>query len=50
MKARTDQTKWPFTVEPLHPAFGCEIVGLTMEEAVGHIPQHHYAFRAQIIY
>jgi taurine dioxygenase len=25
---------WPFTVKPLHPVFGCEITGITLEEAV----------------
>ena len=28
------QTDWPFEVKPLHPAFGCEIVGLTMDQAL----------------
>lgn len=26
-------TKWPFEITPLHPKFGCEIRGLTLEEA-----------------
>ncbi|MEZ5854210.1 MAG: TauD/TfdA family dioxygenase [Hyphomicrobiaceae bacterium] len=26
---------WPFEVRPLHPTFGCEIIGITLEEAVG---------------
>ena len=26
---------WPFEVRPLHPQVGCEIVGITMAEAVG---------------
>ncbi len=26
---------WPFQVKPLHPKFGCEIVGITLAEAVG---------------
>ncbi len=30
-EARTD---WPFEVKPLHPEFGCEISGLTMDQAV----------------
>lgn len=25
---------WPFDVNPLHPAFGCEIIGLPLEDAV----------------
>ena len=25
--------QWPFTVTPLHPVFGCEISGLSIEEA-----------------
>lgn len=25
---------WPFTVKPLHPVLGCEITGITLEEAV----------------
>jgi len=25
---------WPFSVEPLHPALGCEISGITLAEAV----------------
>jgi taurine dioxygenase len=25
---------WPFEVTPLHPQFGCEIKGVTLEEAV----------------
>ena len=25
---------WPFTVTPLHPVLGCEITGITLEEAV----------------
>ncbi|MEM8644749.1 MAG: TauD/TfdA family dioxygenase [Pseudomonadota bacterium] len=30
----TAKDTWPFTVKELHPAFGCEIVGLTTDEAV----------------
>ena len=30
-EARND---WPFEVKPLHPEFGCEISGLTMDQAV----------------
>ncbi|MEM8648539.1 MAG: TauD/TfdA family dioxygenase, partial [Pseudomonadota bacterium] len=30
----TAKHNWPFTIKELHPAFGCEIVGLTMDEAV----------------
>ena len=30
-EARTD---WPFEVKPLHREFGCEISGLTMDQAV----------------
>jgi taurine dioxygenase len=26
---------WPFEVKPLHPRFGCEIIGITLEQAVG---------------
>ena len=26
---------WPFDVRPLHPRFGCEIVGITLEQATG---------------
>jgi taurine dioxygenase len=25
---------WPFTVRPLHPLYGCEIIGITLEQAV----------------
>jgi alpha-ketoglutarate-dependent 2,4-dichlorophenoxyacetate dioxygenase len=25
---------WPFQVKPLHPTFGCEIAGITLEQAV----------------
>ena len=25
---------WPFQVKPLHPTFGCEITGITLEQAV----------------
>ena len=25
---------WPFTVKPLHPVLGCEITGITLEQAV----------------
>lgn len=27
------QNNWPFEVKPLHSQFGCEIIGLTMEQA-----------------
>ncbi|HUS97669.1 MAG TPA: TauD/TfdA family dioxygenase, partial [Hyphomicrobiaceae bacterium] len=27
--------KWPFDVKPVHPRFGVEITGVTLEEAVG---------------
>ncbi|MGE3916654.1 MAG: hypothetical protein AB7F78_13240, partial [Hyphomicrobiaceae bacterium] len=26
---------WPFEVRPLHPQFGCEILGLSLADAVG---------------
>jgi hypothetical protein len=26
--------EWPFSVKPLHPAFGCEISGITLAQAV----------------
>ena len=29
-----DDGRWPFEVTPLHPAFGCEISGLSLEDAV----------------
>ena len=29
-----DRRDWPFEIEPLHPAFGCEIRGLSLEDAV----------------
>jgi hypothetical protein len=25
---------WPFEVKPLHPALGCEITGITLQQAV----------------
>ncbi len=25
---------WPFAVRPLHPVLGCEIIGITLEQAV----------------
>jgi taurine dioxygenase len=28
------QRDWPFEVRPLHPKFGCEIIGITLEQAV----------------
>ena len=28
------QRDWPFTVRPLHPGLGCEITGITLEQAV----------------
>ena len=28
------QESWPFEIKPLHPEFGCEIIGLTMDQAV----------------
>ncbi len=28
------QSDWPFEVKPLHPAFGCEIIGITLAQAV----------------
>jgi taurine dioxygenase len=31
---RRDTRDWPFTVRPLHPALGCEISGITLEQAV----------------
>jgi alpha-ketoglutarate-dependent 2,4-dichlorophenoxyacetate dioxygenase len=31
--AHTGAANWPFDVTPLHPQFGCEISGLTLEEA-----------------
>jgi alpha-ketoglutarate-dependent taurine dioxygenase len=27
-------SQWPFQVKPLHPLFGCEIVGLPLDEAI----------------
>ena len=33
-KARGPRQDWPFAVKPLHPAFGCEIAGLTLEQAI----------------
>ncbi|MGB6733001.1 MAG: TauD/TfdA family dioxygenase [Xanthobacteraceae bacterium] len=26
--------EWPFSVKPLHPVLGCEIIGITLEQAV----------------
>lgn len=39
-------TDWPFEVAPLHPAFGCEISGITLEEAASdeHFPKIYEAF------
>lgn len=31
---RDSNRNWPFEVKPLHPLFGCEIVGLTLDDAV----------------
>ena len=32
--ARRPRAHWPFVVKPLHPAFGCEISGITLEQAI----------------
>ena len=48
----TGASQWPFTVTPLHPVFGCEISGLTIEEAASeqHFPAIYEAFlRYQLI-
>jgi alpha-ketoglutarate-dependent 2,4-dichlorophenoxyacetate dioxygenase len=34
LKSRNAERDWPFKVAPLHPALGCEIVGITLQEAV----------------
>ena len=31
---QTARRDWTFQVEPLHPAFGCEIVGMPLERCV----------------
>ena len=34
-KAKTHAARdWPFEVKPLHPALGCEIIGITLAQAV----------------
>lgn len=33
-------SKWPFEVKPLHPQYGCEIIGLTLEQAAS---DEHFA-------
>ena len=33
-KERRPRRDWPFQVKPLHPVFGCEITGMTLEQAV----------------
>lgn len=33
-KELAKQSDWPFEVKPLHPAFGCEIIGITLAQAV----------------
>jgi len=42
------QAKWPFQVKPLHPAFGCEISGISLEEAASdeHFQAIYEAFLA----
>jgi len=32
---RQSRTDWPFEIRRLHPAFGAEIIGVTLEQAVG---------------
>ncbi len=31
---RQPRAHWPFKIKPLHPAFGCEITGITLEQAI----------------
>jgi taurine dioxygenase len=33
-KLQSTGRKWPFTVTPLHPVLGCEITGITLQQAV----------------
>src|SRR5579862_7284364 len=33
-KTESTGRDWPFTVKPLHPALGGEIIGITLEQAV----------------
>ena len=32
--SRRPRPDWPFDVKPMHPTFGCEIVGMTLEQAI----------------
>jgi taurine dioxygenase len=34
LKPQREARDWPFQVAPLHPLFGCEITGITLEQAV----------------
>ena len=34
IKSRRTARDWPFRVTPLHSVLGCEITGITLEEAV----------------
>lgn len=34
LKSQRAARDWPFAVEPLHPVLGCEISGITLEQAV----------------
>ena len=34
LKSRQAARDWPFQVKPLHPVLGCEITGITLEQAV----------------
>ncbi|MCP5083477.1 MAG: TauD/TfdA family dioxygenase [Alphaproteobacteria bacterium] len=34
MPENAAENDWPFEINPLHPAFGCEISGVTMDQAV----------------
>ena len=33
-RKESNARNWPFQVKPLHPALGCEITGITLEQAV----------------
>ena len=34
LKSQRAARDWPFAVKPLHPVLGCEIIGVTLEEAL----------------
>ncbi|HEY2245743.1 MAG TPA: TauD/TfdA family dioxygenase, partial [Xanthobacteraceae bacterium] len=34
LKSQRTARDWPFQVTPLHPVLGCEIAGITLEQAV----------------